>query len=363
MEEHDRLALTALDEGHRRTLDVDELFGDHAADGTRADEFGYRSDRLRYSAVDLSLTAIGQVIGGLILLTFAADRLVLAAARLSRRSGLSPVLIGAVVVGLGTSLPEMLVSGLAAAEPNGMDLALGNIVGSNIANIALVLGLSVMLSPIVGQGAILRREGGLMMLGMAALGVLAWDGVLSLGDGVILGVGLVVALTLLVVWSQRDGAAIDLDEIGREEDVRPGVEALFGVGSLGLTLLGAQLLVTGAHAVAAGLGVSEAVIGLTLVAVGTSLPELATALAAARRGENDLVLGNVLGSNLFNALGVGGVAGIVGNGALQSDFGPSLLIMLGVAVLAGVLATVGNRLDRWQGAVLLVSYPVVLFLI
>ena len=313
--------------------------------------------------MDLSLLAIGQVVGGLILLTFAADRLVLAAARLSRRSGLSPVLIGAVVVGLGTSLPEMLVSGLAAAEPNGMDLALGNIVGSNIANIALVLGLSVMLRPIVGQGAILRREGGLMMLGMAALAALSWDGVLSLGDGVLLGVGLVVALALLVVWSRHHGAAIDLEEIGRDEDIRPGVEVVFGVGSLGLTLLGAQLLVTGAEEVAAGLGVSEAVIGLTLVAVGTSLPELATALAAARRGENDLVLGNVLGSNLFNALGVGGVAGIVGTGALQADFGPSLLIMLGIAVLAGVLATIGNRLDRWQGAVLLACYPVVLFVL
>ncbi|MEX1004215.1 MAG: calcium/sodium antiporter [Acidimicrobiia bacterium] len=313
--------------------------------------------------MDLSLVAVGQVVGGLILLTFAADRLVLAAARLSRRSGLSPVLIGAVVVGLGTSLPEMLVSGLAAAEPNGMDLALGNIVGSNIANIALVLGLSVMLRPIAGQGAILRREGGLMMVGMAALGLLSWDGVLSLIDGVVLGVGLLVTLGLLVRWSRRHGAGIDLEEIGRDEDIRPGVEALFGVGSLGLTLLGAQLLVTGAEEVAAGLGVSQAVIGLTLVAVGTSLPELATALAAARRGETDLVLGNVLGSNLFNALGVGGVAGIVGSGALQSDFRPSLLLMLGVAVLAGVLAAVGDRLDRWQGAVLLASYPAVLFVI
>jgi cation:H+ antiporter len=313
--------------------------------------------------VDLSLTAIGQVVGGLILLTFAADRLVLAAARLSRRSGLSPVLIGAVVVGLGTSLPEMLVSGLAAAEPEGMDLALGNIVGSNIANIALVLGLSVLLSPIVGQGAILKREGGLMMLGLVVFSVLAWDGVLSRSDGMILAVGLLIALTLLVVWSKRHGAAIDLAEIGRDEDIRPGIEALFGVGSLGLTLLGAQLLVTGAEEVALGLGVSPAVIGLTLVAVGTSLPELATALAAARRGENDLVLGNVLGSNLFNALGVGGVAGIVGNGALQVDFHPSILLMLGVAVLAGILATIGNRLDRWQGAVLLACYPAVLLMI
>lgn len=313
--------------------------------------------------MDLSLVAVLQVVGGLALLTFAADRLVLAAARLSKRSGLSPVLIGAVVVGLGTSLPELLVSGLAAAEPGGMDLALGNIVGSNIANIALVLGLSVVLSPIVGQGEILRREGGLMLLGMLALTALAWDGELTLTEGVVLGVGLVVALSILVVWSSRaDTAGVDLNEIGRDEDIRPGVEALFALGSLGVTLLGAQLLVTGAEETATALGVSGALIGLTLVAVGTSLPELATALAAARRKENDLVLGNVLGSNLFNALGVGGITGIIGDGTFTADFHPTLLAMIGVAALAGVLATIGDRLDRWQGVVLMAAYPAVLFL-
>jgi cation:H+ antiporter len=239
---------------------------------------------------------------------------------------------------------------------------LGNIVGSNVANIALVLGLSVVLSPILGQGKVLRREGGLMLAGMGLLAFFAWDGGLSFAEGVVLGIGLLVALTLMVVWSQRDGADIDMDEIGSNESIRPGVEALFGIGSLGVTLVGAQLLVTGAESVALELGVSEALIGLTLVAIGTSLPELATALAAARRHENDLVLGNVLGSNLFNALGVGGVAGVVGDSTFSADFKPSLIAMLGVAVLAGVLAVIGNRLDRWQGAVLIASYPVLLFL-
>ena len=312
--------------------------------------------------MDLSLTSISQVVAGLILLTLAADRLVLAAARLSKRSGLSPVLIGAVVVGLGTSLPEMLVSGLAAAEPGGMDLALGNIVGSNVANIGLVLGLSVVMSPILGQGKVLKREGGLMVLGMAALTVFAWDGDLTTAEGVALGIGLLIALSLLVAWSQSDGADIDMDEIGSISEIRPRIEMLFGIGSLGVTLLGAQLLVTGAETVALDLGVSEAIIGLTLVAIGTSLPELATALAAARRKENDLVLGNVLGSNLFNALGVGGVTGIVGNSSFAVSFNPSLLAMLGVALLAGLLAAIGNRLDRWQGAVLIVSYPALVML-
>jgi cation:H+ antiporter len=321
------------------------------------------SQRLRYAAVDLSLTSILQVVGGLVLLTFAADRLVLSAARLSKRWGMSPILIGAIVVGLGTSLPEMLVSGVAAAEPDGLDLAVGNIVGSNVANIALVLGLTVVIRPIVGQGRILKREGGLMLVALIGFSLLARDGNLSRVDGLLLALGLVGALVLLVVWSRRDGADIKLDAIGREEDIRPGIEVLFGVASLGLTLLGAQLLVTGAKDVAISLGVSEALIGLTLVAIGTSLPELATALAAARRNENDLVLGNVLGSNLFNALGVGGVAGIIGDGAMTANFNPSLLIMIGVSALAGILAAIGNRLDRWQGAVLLATYPVILFII
>jgi cation:H+ antiporter len=313
--------------------------------------------------VDLSLTSILQVVGGLVLLTFAADRLVLSAARLSKRWGMSPILIGAIIVGLGTSLPEMLVSGVAAAEPDGLDLAVGNIVGSNVANIALVLGLTVVIRPIVGQGRILKREGGLMLIALIGFTALAWDGNLSRFDGVVLAIGLVGALALLVLWSQQDGADIKLDAIGREQDIRPGIEILFGVGSLGLTLLGAQLLVTGATTVAIALGISEALIGLTLVAIGTSLPELATALAAARRNENDLVLGNVLGSNLFNALGVGGVAGVIGDGAMTANFNPSFLLMIGVAALAGILATIGNRLDRWQGAILLATYPVVLFII
>ena len=133
--------------------------------------------------------------------------------------------------------------------------------------------------------------------------------------------------------------------------------------SLALTLIGARLLVSGAEEIALELGISEAVIGLTLVAIGTSLPELATALAAARRKENDIVLGNVLGSNLFNALGVGGVAGMVGNSSFTADFRGPLVAMLGVSLLAGLLALAGNRLDRWKGAVLLVTYPlVVIFL-
>lgn len=307
------------------------------------------------------------VLGGLVLLTVAADRLVLAAARLARVSGLSPILIGAVVVGMGTSLPEMLVSGLSAARPGGVDLALGNIVGSNVANLSLVLALSVVVTPIDSPRPVLLREGALATGGGVLLAALAWNGTLSTLEGAVLGLALLGALWLMVRWARQAApeVAIEVDEMIADDDpVRPGREMLFGVGSLGLTLLGAQLLVTGARAIAVDIGISEAVIGFTLVALGTSFPELATAIAAARRQENDIVLGNVLGSNLFNALAVGGITGVVGNAPAATSFRVPLLVMIGVAVLTAVLATAGrDRLSRAEGFVLLATYPVALLLI
>lgn len=308
------------------------------------------------------LTDILFILAGFALLSFAADRLVVAAARLAARFGLSTVLIGAVVVGLGTSLPEMLVSGLAAARPGGIDFALGNIVGSNVANLALVLGVSALISPIARQPRTITREGGLMLLGSVLLAGLAFNNTLNRGEGAILAVCLVGALAIIVHWS-RTGAVADLDleeEHHDTSEINTGREAFLAVVSLSLTLLGADLLVRGARAVAETVGISDAVISLTLVAIGTSLPELATAVAAARRNENDLVLGNVLGSNIFNALGVGGVAGIVGNAATSASFQRPLIVMLAVTVLTGVLALATKELGRREGAILLITYPLIL---
>jgi cation:H+ antiporter len=309
----------------------------------------------------------GDVIGllvGLVLLTFAADRLVVSAARIGKVSGLSPILIGAVVVGLGTSLPEMLVSGLAAARPGGLDLAVGNIVGSNVANLALVLGVSLLLSPIDHPRRVLRKEGVLVLLGSLLLAMLAWNDALGLAEGVVLGVGLLVVLGLMVQWARQDQEPDPgVTDLVGDDIIKPGREMVFGLGALGLTLLGAQLLVSAAETIALEFGISEAVIGLTLVALGTSLPELATAIAAARRKENDLVLGNLLGSNLFNALGVGAVAGVVGGGAFVDSFRGPLAIMVGVTALTGILAFTGpDKLTRREGAVLLIAYPVMLAL-
>jgi cation:H+ antiporter len=191
--------------------------------------------------------------------------------------------------------------------------------------------------------------------------VFVFNGGLGTLEGVILGTGLIASLGLMVRWGRRDAVDPGVDDIVGSDEVNAARESLFGLGSLLVTLLGARLLVGGAEAVARDLGVSEAIIGLTLVAIGTSLPELATAIAAARRNENDLVIGNLLGSNLFNALGVGAVAGIVGDGRLIEDFRAPVTVMVGVTVLTGILAFTGeDTLTKREGIFLLVAYPAML---
>lgn len=315
---------------------------------------------------------------GMAVLIFGAERLVTAAERLAHHWGMSTVLIGAVVVGLGTSLPEMLISGLAAARPEGLDLAAGNIVGSNIANLSLVLGVSMVIAPLRSVQVDLRREWLAMVAGSLVLVVLAWNNALSRVNGVILIAGMVLALVLLVKWSRdpqlieegTDGdpsggedaplsgailewrdkvqAATSVGFLGRRFRLRLALwkEILMAVVSLGLTLWGADRLVDGATGIAERLNISGGLVGLTLVALGTSLPELATAIAAARHGDNALVIGNVLGSNLFNALAVGGIAGVVGDGVFGGNFRGSLLWMLGAAVVAGGIANGLRGVDR-----------------
>ena len=315
---------------------------------------------------------------GMAVLIFGAERLVTAAERLAHHWGMSTVLIGAVVVGLGTSLPEMLISGLAAARPQGLDLATGNIVGSNIANLSLVLGVSMVIAPLKNVQVDLRREWLAMVAGSFVLVVLAWNNALSRGNGVILIAGMVLALMLLVKWSRdprliEGGTDADLTAEGdtagsaaisgwREKVQVVNSVRFLGLGlrlrltlwkeiamavvSLALTLWGADRLVDGATGIAERLNISGGLVGLTLVALGTSLPELATAVAAARHGDNALVIGNVLGSNLFNALAVGGIAGVVGDGAFGGNFRGSLLWMLAAAVAAGGIANGLRGVDR-----------------
>jgi cation:H+ antiporter len=274
---------------------------------------------------------------------------------------MSPILIGALVVGMGTSAPEFLVSVVAAAG-GGLDLAVGNIIGSNVANLSLVLGATAMVAPIAGQIRTLQREGLLMMVAVGLFAGLAWNGSLTETDGIILLVGMVVAAGVLIRWARQDSGnagtmSAGIDDLTHDLG-RPNArfELIVGVVALVATLGGAELLVRGARIVAEELELSEGFVGLSLVALGTSLPELATALAAARRREHDLVIGNLVGSNLFNSLAVAGGAGVLGGGALVSGFSTGLVFMLGMAAFAGILTATGNRLVRWEGFALLAVY-------
>lgn len=305
------------------------------------------------------------IVVGLAILTVAADQFVVGAARVAGALRLSPVLIGAVVIGFGTSAPEIVVSGLAAAQGS-VDLGVGNVVGSNVANLTLVLGTAALVGPIAVRGSVLRREAPLSLLAVALFAVLVRDG-LSVVDGIVLLAVLVVSLAVIVQTSRHDG-----DELGAEVeellDGRPprlsreGVRT--GIG-LVLTVVAAQVLVVSATRIAGLLGLSEGFVGLTIVAIGTSLPELATAIQAARRGQTDLILGNLLGSNLFNSGAVGPVIAFLAPAAVldATVVGTAGIIMVAVAALATWFMVTGRRVVRWEGAVLLVGYLAVLPLI
>jgi cation:H+ antiporter len=300
------------------------------------------------------ILSVALLVGGLALLTLAADRFVVSASHVSAALGLSPILIGALVIGLGTSAPEMLVSALAAARGE-VDIALGNVVGSNTTNLTLVLGSTALVAPIVSRLRTITREGALMMLSMAVFAVLLWNLELSRVESWALMLGMIVAAGLLIWWSSTDARAgrspiPDPEAIAWKGSVRR--EVLLGLLMLILTLIGADLLVRGATKLASDLGISTAFVGLVIVSVGTSLPELATALAAARRGQTDLVLGNVLGSNLFNTLAVAGLAGVLGPGHADAAFRNALILMLAAGVAAGVFSW-RSPVRRWEGAILL----------
>ncbi len=290
----------------------------------------------------------------------AADRFVLGAARLSAALRVSPVIVGAIVIGFGTSAPEFLVTILATLQGS-QALAFGNIVGSNTANVLLVLGAAALVRPLMVSTGTLRRELPLMLAAIVLLAGVSVDGRVSGLDAAVLLVAGVAAIGTIVVVGLRDreAAAALLAEVEEYAGAAPPSvprSVLLTLAGLAGTLAGAQMLVTGAVGIARTVGISEAVIGLTIVAVGTSLPELVTAVAAARRDETGLVVGNVLGSNLFNALPVAGVAGALATTQLGSEFRLSLAIMVGACALAAVLLRSGRRLVRREGVLLLATF-------
>lgn len=303
------------------------------------------------------------VIGGLLLLLWSADRFVEGAAMTARYAGMSPLLIGMLIVGFGTSAPEMVVSGFSAAQGN-PGLALGNAFGSNIANIALILGVTAILSPIPVKSRVLRKELPVCM-GVTVLAVLLLlDGRLSRLDAWVL----LAVFSALMFWSLWQGRQPASDPLAVEMEQELRTHTLSRKGALAWLLLGllllivsSRVLVWGAVAIAHTFGVSDLVIGLTVVAIGTSLPELASSLAAARKGEHEIALGNVLGSNLFNTLAVVGIAGAihpleVAREVLTRDCLVMSLLTLSLFALGYGFRGRPGRINRLEGLLLLSSY-------
>jgi cation:H+ antiporter len=267
------------------------------------------------------------------------------------------------VVGFGTSAPEMVVSALAAGQGS-LDIALGNIVGSNIANLSLVLGAATLVVPIVVGSPTIRREVPLSLAAAIALAVVMQGGVSAVE-----GVGLLIGLGVFLAWIILSSRGPDEELTAEVEDLLTGTpsptlrESLRTFAGLVFTVGAAQVLVTSAVSIAERFGVEQGFVGLTLVAIGTSLPELATSLQAARRRDTDLIVGNLLGSNIFNSLGVAGIAGLFATPGQIPDptlTGKAAVMMLVIAALAALAMASGRRVVRFEGAFLLIAWMITL---
>ncbi len=307
-------------------------------------------------------TAFLAVIFGLALLVWSADRFVTGSAAAARHIGMPPLLIGMVVIGFGTSAPEMVVSALAASQGT-PGLALGNAYGSNITNIALILGLTALISPIAVHSQVLRKELPILTCVTALAAWQIWDGELTRTDALVL-LGIFGTLLGWTIWQ---GMKKSGDTLGGEIEQELEIKALplrravlWLVIGLVLLIVSSRILVWGAVEIALGFGVSDLIIGLTVVAIGTSLPELASSLIAVRKGEHDIALGNVIGSNLFNTLGVVGIAGVIHPLAVGPEvFSRDILVMAGLTLSLFVIGygfRGPGRINRFEGAALLACY-------
>ncbi|GAA6144575.1 calcium/sodium antiporter [Thalassolituus maritimus] len=260
---------------------------------------------------------IGAIIVGLIFLVWSADKFVIGAAATARHLGMSPLLVGLTIVAIGTSAPEMFVSAIASLDGVG-NLAIGNAIGSNITNIALVLGITALVAPIPLQKSLLKKELPLLMMITLLAGVVLIDLELNLVDALILIAALVFALFLMFQQSSESGESVmDEDEAAEIESTSNAKATFWLIAGLAVLMASSKALVWGASGVATAFGVSDLVIGLTIVAIGTSLPELAASVASALKGHHDIAIGNVIGSNIFNLLAVMPIPGILAVTAVE----------------------------------------------
>jgi len=308
------------------------------------------------------LLPILAIILGIVLLLWSADRFVEGAAAVAGHLGLPSLVIGMVIVGFGTSAPEIVVSIMAALDGN-PDLALGNALGSNIYNVGLIIGVTALIVPIAVHSTIIRRELPLLLLFGAVAGVLFWNGQLSRLESLLLLLGF-FALMGWTIWTalrgKDDPLAAETEQELSSHAMTLGRAIVWLVVGLTLLLVSSRMLVWGAVSVASALGVSDLIIGLTIVALGTSLPELASSIAAVRKGEHDIAMGNVVGSCMFNLLAVVGIAGVIAPmEALSADImlrdWPVMMAMVVSLFVMGYGFRGEGRINRIEASALLLG--------
>ena len=307
---------------------------------------------------------LGAIIAGFAILVWSADKFVDGAAATAKHLGMPTLLIGIIIVGFGTSAPEMVVSAIAAMEGN-TGLALGNAIGSNIVNIALILGITAIIAPITVNSNIVRKEIPILLLIVLFSGYLLFDNTLTFAEGIILLFGFFA----LVGWSifaaikgKGDALESDMEDELIEHAMSLKVGIIWLIIGLVLLIASSRLLVWGSVGVATEFGVSDLIIGLTIVALGTSLPELAASIIAARKGEHDIAIGNIVGSNMFNILAVIGIATVIAPmnniplEVLQRDWVVMLVVTIALLVMSYGFRAKNGVINRVEGTILILCY-------
>jgi cation:H+ antiporter len=315
----------------------------------------------------MDLMAIGAIIAGLVFLVAGGELLVRGASALAAIAGISPLVIGLTVVAFGTSSPELAVS-IQAGLGGNSDIAVGNVVGSNIFNVLFILGLCALILPLIVSVQLVRREVPIMIGISFLLAVLAFDGNIGMLDGILLFAGIIGYTTWSIISSRKETAAAKAEysqefgeaKLAPKKDMRfIAIQLGFLLSGLIVLVIGSGWLVDGSIALATALGVDDVIIGLTIVAAGTSMPEVATSIIATIRKERDIAIGNVVGSNIFNILGILGLSAIITPGGLTVV--PQMIafdipIMIAVALACLPVFFTGFSIARWEGAVFLGSY-------
>ncbi|SMY36784.1 Inner membrane protein YrbG [Photobacterium malacitanum] len=314
------------------------------------------------------LEAIVLLCVGLALLVWSADRLVYGAAALAKNFGVAPLVIGMTILAMGSSAPEMMVSATAALADK-TDTAVGNVLGSNIANIALILGITAIIKPLSISSTIIRRELPIMLGVTVIAGAILWDNYLSRNEGIILAVLFGIFLIVMMKISRNSTSDPLIEE--QQAEIPTGVSntkaIIWVLIGLGILLYSSDMVVGSAVTIAKYFGMSDLVIGLTIIAVGTSLPELAASVASVFKGEDDMAVGNIIGSNIFNILAVMGIPGLLNPSALSPlAMDRDFYVMLAISILLLVMALGKRRqINRVEGGILVicfVAYQAFLFL-